>query len=42
MWIVEVCSKCHPFYTGTQKGTTRKGNVDKFYKKYGMEENKAA
>lgn len=39
---VEVCSKCHPFYTGTQKGTTRKGNVDKFYKKYGMTEDEKA
>lgn len=39
---VEVCSKCHPFYTGTQRGTARKGNVDKFYKKYGIEKNEAA
>lgn len=33
---VEVCSKCHPFYTGTQNNTTRKGQVDKFNKKYGF------
>lgn len=39
---VEVCSKCHPFYTGKQRGTTRKGNVDKFNKKYGYTQEEAA
>lgn len=34
---VEVCSACHPFYTGTQSNTTRKGQVDKFNKKYGFD-----
>ena len=34
---VEVCSKCHPFYTGKQRGASRAGNVDKFYKRYNME-----
>ncbi len=33
---VEVCSKCHPFYTGKQNKTSRAGNVDKFNKKYGL------
>ena len=38
---VDTCSKCHPFYTGTQNTTTRKGQVEKFNKKYGFtEENK--
>lgn len=32
---VEVCSKCHPFYTKKQSKTAHKGNVDKFNKKYG-------
>lgn len=27
---VEVCSKCHPFYTGTQKLVDTSGRVDKF------------
>ena len=27
---VEVCSKCHPFYTGEQKFLDTKGTVDKF------------
>ena len=33
---VEICSKCHPFYTGQQKATQARGRVDKFNKKYGM------
>ena len=36
--VVEVCSACHPFYTGTQSTTTRKGQVEKFNKKYGFNE----
>ena len=34
---VEVCSKCHPFYTGKQSRVSRAGRVDKFNKKYGFE-----
>ena len=34
---VEICSKCHPFYTGQQKATQARGRVDKFNKKYGMQ-----
>lgn len=34
---VEVCSKCHPFYTGKQTQTARRGKVDKFNKKYGFD-----
>lgn len=33
---VEICSACHPFYTGKQAATTLAGNVEKFKKKYGM------
>jgi len=34
---VEVCSKCHPFYTGSQKLLIEAGGrVEKFKKKYGM------
>ena len=33
---IDVCSKCHPTYTGKQNATTVKGNVDKFNKKYGI------
>ena len=31
---VEVCSNCHPFYTGKQKTVDTGGRVDKFRKKY--------
>jgi large subunit ribosomal protein L31 len=33
---VEICSKCHPFFTGKQKFVDTSGRVDKFKKKYGM------
>ena len=33
---VEVCSKCHPFYTGQQKAAQARGRIDKFNKKYGI------
>lgn len=32
---VEVCSVCHPFYTGKQRVVDTAGRVDKFRKKYG-------
>ncbi|BCB25889.1 50S ribosomal protein L31 [Sulfurimicrobium lacus] len=33
---VEVCSQCHPFYTGKQKIVDTAGRVEKFRQKYGM------
>ena len=33
---VEICSKCHPFYTGKQKLVDTAGRVEKFQKKYGL------
>ena len=33
---VEVCSKCHPFYTGQQKAAAARGRIDKFNRKYGV------
>ena len=32
---VEICSKCHPFYTGKQKFVDSAGRVEKFRRKYG-------
>ncbi len=32
---VDVCSGCHPFYTGQQKIVDTAGRVDKFRRKYG-------
>ena len=34
---VEICSKCHPFYTGRQKLVDTGGRVDRFKKRFGME-----
>ena len=31
---VEICSKCHPFYTGKQKFVDTAGRVEKFQKKF--------
>ena len=31
---VEICSKCHPFFTGRQKLVDTAGRVEKFRKKY--------
>lgn len=33
---IEVCSACHPFYTGKQKIIDTAGRVEKFNKKYSM------
>ena len=32
---VEICSSCHPFYTGKQKFVDSAGRVDRFMKKFG-------
>ena len=37
---VEVCSKCHPFYTGKQTLGSKKGQVEKFNKKFGFNTDK--
>jgi len=34
---VEICSKCHPFFTGKQKFVDSAGRVEKFLKKYKKE-----
>lgn len=31
---VEICSACHPFYTGNQKLVDAEGRIDRFKKKY--------
>ncbi|WP_293649889.1 50S ribosomal protein L31 [Thiolapillus sp.] len=31
---IEICSACHPFYTGQQKMMDTAGRVDKFRKRY--------
>ncbi|HIR58309.1 MAG TPA: 50S ribosomal protein L31 [Candidatus Gallacutalibacter pullicola] len=34
---VEICSKCHPFFTGKQKLVDTSGRVDMFKKRYGLD-----
>ncbi len=38
---VEVCNECHPYYTGSQSKVKKTGNIEKFNRKYGIEEQKA-
>ncbi|HET7626991.1 MAG TPA: 50S ribosomal protein L31 [Bacillales bacterium] len=33
---VEICSECHPFYTGKQRFADSGGRVDRFKKKYNL------
>ena len=37
---IEICSACHPFYTGKQKLVDTGGRVDKFRKRFGLTEEK--
>jgi len=39
---VEICSACHPFYTGKVKFVDTAGRVEKFQRKYGWGKDKAA
>ncbi|NMA92754.1 MAG: 50S ribosomal protein L31 [Firmicutes bacterium] len=34
---VEICSRCHPFFTGKQKFVDTGGRVERFKRKYGLE-----
>ena len=35
---VEVCNECHPFYTGNQGKVKKTGTIEKFNRKYGLQE----
>lgn len=37
---IDTCSNCHPFYTGTQSYTVAAGRVDRFNRRYGLNEDK--
>ena len=37
---VEICSNCHPFYTGKQRQISKEGRVEKFKQKYGLNKDK--
>ena len=36
---IELCSECHPFYTGKQKLVDTAGRIEQFKKKYGKTSN---
>ena len=36
---VDTCSNCHPFYTGKQRFAAAAGRIERFNKKYGINEN---
>ena len=36
---VEICSNCHPFYTGNQKIVDTEGRIEKFKKRYSSKKN---
>jgi large subunit ribosomal protein L31 len=38
---IEICSNCHPFYTGKQKIVDTEGRVEKFMQRYGLAGKKA-
>ena len=38
---IEICSKCHPFYTGKQKFVDTAGRVEKFQRRYAWSEDSA-
>ena len=35
---IDICNKCHPFYTGNQKFQSTGGRVEQFKKKYGIKD----
>ncbi|NMA06471.1 MAG: 50S ribosomal protein L31 [Ruminococcaceae bacterium] len=37
---VEICSKCHPFYTGKQKLVDTGGRVDRFKRRFNIQDQK--
>jgi large subunit ribosomal protein L31 len=39
---VEICSACHPFFTGKQKLVDTAGRVEKYMKKYNIDKEKKA
>lgn len=36
---VEICSKCHPYFTGKQKLVDTGGRVDRFKRRFGLQDN---
>jgi large subunit ribosomal protein L31 len=38
---LDVCSNCHPYFTGEQRIVDTAGRVERFMKRYGLQEKKA-
>jgi large subunit ribosomal protein L31 len=41
-YTVEICSNCHPFFTGQQKLVDTEGKIEKFRRKYGKASQKSS
>lgn len=41
-FMIEICSNCHPFYTGKQKLLDTAGRIDRFNRKYGRKKASAS
>ncbi len=39
---IEICSKCHPFYTGKAKMVDTAGRIEKFQKRFGLKEGESS
>ncbi len=37
---VDICSNCHPFYTGKQRAIAKEGRIEKFKQKYNLKKDK--
>jgi large subunit ribosomal protein L31 len=37
---VDICSNCHPFYTGKQRSRAKEGRIEKFNQRYNIKEKK--
>jgi large subunit ribosomal protein L31 len=35
--LVEICSNCHPFYTGQQRAASTAGRIERFKRKYNLQ-----
>ncbi len=40
-FTVDICSACHPFYTGKERAAEARGRVERFRKKYGSDQKSA-
>ncbi len=41
-FMVEICSNCHPFFTGKQKLVDSAGRIERFQRRFGLKTDKAS